>query len=368
MSLTININGLTLCHRGSGGVTHNTLPDVCKTPDKGIPIPYENEAYSRDLVKGTTTVFADGGNMIANLGSEFAKSVFDERGAMGGVFSGTHLAEADWITHSFDVFFEGKAACRLTDKMFMNHRNTVNMAGEWQRDLPPDLVKKICDAICECSTAANTVVPTATEVGAGLEGALNAIRGVTDATTEAPSASNETHRRQACFANQFNQSGMPWYGTTPNDPQVLTEVPFKIPTETIMSETGRTTFTGGPTAPGSVQRALSQARGNPGTVVIWDMVTLKNGSLPASWDNVDKIVEVKFAGDKWTPNQDAARQNRSVKSKLLRVDEEDCHCGDADRESQRKTNKVIRDIGESMKKAAPLFGPPGLPGKMPGLL
>ncbi len=150
MSLTININGLTLCHRGSGGVTHNTLPDVCKTPDKGIPIPYENEAYSRDLVKGTTSVFADGGNMIANLGSEFAKSVFDERGAMGGVFSGTHLAEADWITHSFDVFFEGKAACRLTDKMFMNHRNTVNMSGLSQDALSPfdKFASIVCPKFC----------------------------------------------------------------------------------------------------------------------------------------------------------------------------------------------------------------------------
>jgi len=105
MSVTININGLTLCHRGSGGVSHNTLPDVCKTPDKAIPIPYQNEAYSRDLAKGTTSVFADGGNMIANLGSKFAKSVFDEAGSMGGVVSGTNKAEADWITHSFDVFF-----------------------------------------------------------------------------------------------------------------------------------------------------------------------------------------------------------------------------------------------------------------------
>lgn len=130
--VTININGLTLCHKGSQGLVHNTLPDVCKTPDDGDPIPYENEAYSKDLVKGTTSVFADGGNMIANLGSEFAISVFDEPGSMGGIKSGTHMAEADWITHSFDVFFEGKPACRLTDKMFMNHRNTVSLAGEQQ--------------------------------------------------------------------------------------------------------------------------------------------------------------------------------------------------------------------------------------------
>nr|VUD26269.1 Putative transmembrane protein [Salmonella sp. NCTC 7297] len=82
--ITININGLTLCHKGSGGVSHNTMPDVCKTPPFGVPVAYENEAYSSDLVKGTTSIFADGGNMIANMGSQFARSVLDEAGSMGG--------------------------------------------------------------------------------------------------------------------------------------------------------------------------------------------------------------------------------------------------------------------------------------------
>ncbi|RAN42965.1 hypothetical protein RB25_24760 [Herbaspirillum rubrisubalbicans] len=153
MAITINVNGLSLCHRGSGGVSHNTLPNVCKTPDKGIPLPYQNEAYSRDLIKGTVSVFADGGNSIAKEGSQFAKSVFDEAGSMGGVVSGTHSAETDWISHSFDVFFEGKPACRLTDKLFMNHRNTVNMAGLKQRDLPKpdqDFFDEICELACEC--------------------------------------------------------------------------------------------------------------------------------------------------------------------------------------------------------------------------
>ena len=149
--ITINVNGLTLCHKGSGGVTHNTLPDVCKTPGLGIPIPYQNEAYSADLTAGTSSVFADGGNMIANFGSRFARSVFDEPGSMGGIKSGTNRAEADWISHSFDVFFEKKPACRLTDKMWMNHRNTVNMAGLCQAQLTEDeLNDEICKKAKEC--------------------------------------------------------------------------------------------------------------------------------------------------------------------------------------------------------------------------
>lgn len=90
----------------------NTLPDVCRTPPYGIPIAYPNVAYSRNLAQGSTTVFADGGNMSANFGSIFAVSFCDEPGSMGGIRSGTSVAEADWITHSVDVYFEGKGACR----------------------------------------------------------------------------------------------------------------------------------------------------------------------------------------------------------------------------------------------------------------
>lgn len=180
-----------------------------------------------------------------------------------------------------------------------------------------------------------------------------------------PSAVKEMHRRQACFADQFNSSGNPWYGTTPKDPKVLTEVPYRIPTELITSNTGRTTFAGGPTAPGSVQRALSKARGNKGTVVIWDMVTVKNANLPATWGNVDRIIEIKFLGDDWTPNQQVARTDSEVASKLIRVDELECACGQEEAEQARARNEVIKKIGESMQKAAPLFGPPGLPGRPP---
>lgn len=149
--ISININGLSLCHKGSGGISHNTLPDVCKTPSFGIPVPYENEAYSQDLLNGTISVFADGANTIANLGSQFSRSIFDEQGIMGGVKSGTNRAEAEWISHSFDVFFEKKPACRLTDKMWMNHRNTVNMAGECQDALSQkDIEDELCRIVVEC--------------------------------------------------------------------------------------------------------------------------------------------------------------------------------------------------------------------------
>lgn len=114
-----------------------TIPDVCKTPSPGgpVPIPYPNIALETDLVKGTTTVKADGGNMCANYGSEFMKSTGDEPGVVGGIASSTFIKEASWITYSFDVKLESKGACRLTDKMFHNHQNTANLTGDIHDDV-----------------------------------------------------------------------------------------------------------------------------------------------------------------------------------------------------------------------------------------
>jgi hypothetical protein len=145
MAVTINVNGLSLVHKGSNGFAKSTAPDVCKTPPDMKPLPYTITSYSSTLAKGTTTVTADGGNMIANKGSEFASCVGDEPGTGGGVKSGTYTKEATWLSSSPDVKIENKAACRKTDKMLLNHGNTVCMAGEQQMDVA---LKKVMDIIC----------------------------------------------------------------------------------------------------------------------------------------------------------------------------------------------------------------------------
>jgi hypothetical protein len=157
MPVTINVNGLSLVHKGSMGVTMATIPDVCKTPSPGgpVPIPYPNIAMSKDLTQGTTSVEADGGNSCAHRPSNFVMSTGDEPGTAGGVKSGVFKQKATWITFSFDVVLEGKGACRLTDKMFMNNENTVSMGGEVQAPVSPDdIVYKLCEIACECKNAA----------------------------------------------------------------------------------------------------------------------------------------------------------------------------------------------------------------------
>ena len=136
MAVTIQINGTrdsnSLVHKGSNAFIKSTLPDVCKTSTPGgpVPIPYPIIfSFAKDLTKGTKTVKADGKKMIAVKGSQFSRCTGDEPGKIGGVKSNTNMKEAKWLMYSFNVKMDGKNACRLADKMTMNHANTVGLAG-----------------------------------------------------------------------------------------------------------------------------------------------------------------------------------------------------------------------------------------------
>lgn len=175
MPTTIKVNGTvnTLVHKGSNGVSTATIPDVCKTPSPGgpVPIPYPNISQSSSLDKGTKSVTADGGNMIANKGSEFSMSNGDEPGTVGGVKSNVFIKESTWILYSFDVKIEGKNACRLSDKKFHNHQNTVNLQGEIQQALGVSDAEfqELCE---ECRDHAEAEV-MANEAAIGLYGQAN---------------------------------------------------------------------------------------------------------------------------------------------------------------------------------------------------
>lgn len=138
MGITIKVNGVctSLVHRGSKGIVLSTFPDICQTPTPTgpFPVPYPIiVSFSFSVRKGTKRVKADGRKMIAVKGSELRRCFGDEPGIGGGIISGTNMKEAKWILYSFDVKMEGKNACRLSDKMTMNHRNTVCLIGELQQ-------------------------------------------------------------------------------------------------------------------------------------------------------------------------------------------------------------------------------------------
>jgi hypothetical protein len=152
MPVTVKVNGTsnTLVHKGSTGFAKCTAPDVCKTPSPGGPVPTPYPvivSMSSDLENGTTTVSADGGNSCAIKGSDFSRCTGDEPGTAGGVKSNVNMKEATWILYSFDVKMDGGNACRKSDKMMMNHENTVCMSGEDQVEKQLEMLK---DIACKC--------------------------------------------------------------------------------------------------------------------------------------------------------------------------------------------------------------------------
>ncbi|MEI8631458.1 DUF4150 domain-containing protein [Vibrio sp. PP-XX7] len=160
MAVTIKVNGtnLSLVHQGSGGIVKSTLPDVRKTPMPGgpVPIPYPVIiSRSADLTDGTQTVLVDGRNPAAVKGSQLSCCTGDEAGTSGGVKSGTQLKEATWLSYSFNVMLEGRNACRLSDKLLMNHGNTACLAGIVQSEILAEHsdsaveLEILCNMMCE---------------------------------------------------------------------------------------------------------------------------------------------------------------------------------------------------------------------------
>lgn len=309
MPVTVKVNGTanSLVHKGSNGVSAATMPDVCKTPSPGgpVPLPYPNVSQSATLAKGTTTVKADGGMMIAIKGSEFSLSNGDNAGTLGGVKSSTFMKESTWISYSFDVKMEGKNACRLTDKKFQNHGNTVDLAGVFQGPaavvdaIGQETANQICTSICEAREKQR--------------------RG------EIPSKEYPT--LQSYVAKQHS-SGFPLY--SPTNSALLVEATWKLPARAggaftpVLSSTGRM-LGSGHAAPAGLMGGLAAGRGAPGTTFRPDFTMLKDANQPITWNNTQSFVEVKFEGDELSQNQRAAK-TRAPKKRFQEIHEADCKC------------------------------------------
>lgn len=325
MPVTIQVNGtsLTLVHKFSNGISTATVPDVCKTPTPGgpVPTPYPNIAQSITLSDGTTTVKGDQA-MAANKGSKFALSNGDQAGTLGGVKSNVFMKEATWILYSFDVKLESKNACRLTDPMYHNAENTVNMAGEVQGVATagfaaamgdPAVADKLCDAAC----------------GAIKDKAAGAPGKIQDLMNERLSSSS------------FPTHGGRFTTYLPKFPNILSEVPaltplqFGSPMMPLLSTTGRLLAGGAgalaPMSPGiaAFGGVAREAAGMGGRVTIWDAVVLKNPAAGVSPGNVSRYVEVKFGSDTLTRNQRMAQLSMNEEDYAKRVEmrpERDCRC------------------------------------------
>jgi hypothetical protein len=122
-------NGRTVVHQGDGQVNTDALPDVCKTPSPGgpVPIPYVNVARDGDLANGSTSVSIEG-HPVALKDSNLSTSSGDEPGtAGGGLISSKTKGKMTWANASIDVKIEGQGVVRFLEPT-QHNGNTFNSA------------------------------------------------------------------------------------------------------------------------------------------------------------------------------------------------------------------------------------------------
>lgn len=115
----------------TGGTFTALVPDVCKTPSPGgpVPVPYPNIAQGVMVNPSTASskVVVSMGQALT-LSSKTLISNGDEAGTAGGVASGSFIGEVAFTKGSDKVRIEGKAAVRQADPTTHNKQNTTGMA------------------------------------------------------------------------------------------------------------------------------------------------------------------------------------------------------------------------------------------------
>jgi uncharacterized protein DUF4150 len=121
MGMSVEANGRSVLHKGHGMTHAAAVPDVCKTPSPGgpVPIPYPNFAMDSNLVDGASTVNIEG-NPLANVKSKISTSTGDEPGSAGGIMSSVNKGTCTWKMGSPNVKAEGESVVRFIDTSFHN--------------------------------------------------------------------------------------------------------------------------------------------------------------------------------------------------------------------------------------------------------
>ncbi|WP_377155209.1 DUF4150 domain-containing protein [Roseateles sp. UC29_93] len=323
MPVTIKVNGTvnSLVHKFSNGISAATIPDVCKTPSPGgpVPIPYPNIAQSMTLSDGTTTVKGDKA-MAAIKGSKFAMSNGDNPGTLGGVKSSTFMKEATWILYSFDTKMNGKNCARLMDKMFHNHENAANLGGEIQGIATADFAarlgdKELADELCDaaCHVTKNW------KPGMGKRQDMMAERlSSSSFKTHGGNFTTYTAKNPRLLLEAPALSPM-----TPGDPMIML---VSMTGRTIAGTTALTSMAPGVAAFGGIAK---EALALGGRLTIWDAVSLKSPAGGIAPGNISKYIEVKFPKDTHTRNQRFTRRNmsRADKDKIVEMKpDKDCAC------------------------------------------
>ena len=121
MGTNVDANGRSILHKGHGKTHASAVPDVCKTPSPGgpVPIPYPNFAMDSNLADGAETVQIEG-NPITTVKAKISTSTGDEPGSAGGLMSSVNKGTCSWKMGSTDVKAEGESVVRFLDTNFHN--------------------------------------------------------------------------------------------------------------------------------------------------------------------------------------------------------------------------------------------------------
>lgn len=219
--------------------------------------------------------------------------------------SSTQLKEATWLLYSFDVKMEGQNACRLTDKMLMNHGNTVCLGGLLQPPLVAKAarlgvlaeVQRICDAKCDCQAK-----------GEG----------------------------QTCITKRL-QSEDDLMG---NSSTIKAEPPYDMSTHP-------------PSPIPSKNNRKRTTRSKPKGSRIPDAVIVEDGTKPPTQNNIKAVIEVKLGDDDWRKGQQEAYELIAGRTdKLLVVDESNCKC--PERKKEPVEQPVTVPVPEPRRREVPV--------------
>ncbi len=113
-----------------GGMMTMTVPDVCKVPTPGgpVPTPFPNIGQGSQLNPGKLTKKVKISKApAANLGSATIISSGDEVGTLLGISSNKIIGTIKFTQGSVKVRLEGKGAIRVGDPTQHNNANTVGL-------------------------------------------------------------------------------------------------------------------------------------------------------------------------------------------------------------------------------------------------
>ncbi|WP_437484891.1 PAAR-like domain-containing protein [Sorangium sp. So ce1014] len=125
-------NGNEIASKSADGASLACQPDVCFSPGAplpGLPVPYPNSVFARDLDNLSRTVFIKGTGAALEDKSYFSTSYGDEPATPGlkkGVITGTIKGKAYFRSWSMDVKVEGLGVARHMDTVTHNHVNQPN--------------------------------------------------------------------------------------------------------------------------------------------------------------------------------------------------------------------------------------------------